>query len=90
MTIPGQVIELAERFDRNRDAYHSGSGDATGGGAGYDETQVRREFIDPQFTCFGWDVDNTAGCAKAYKDVIQRQIDTTDRQIDRLVTTCTA
>ena len=76
MTIPGQVIELVERFNRNRDAYYATragarSGGASGGGCGrYSETQVRREFIDPPFTCFRWDVDNTAGYAERYKDVI--------------------
>ena len=31
---------------------------------------MRREFIDPFFTALGWDVDNRAGYAEAYKDVI--------------------
>jgi len=31
---------------------------------------VRREFIDPMFAALGWDVDNRAGYAEAYKDVI--------------------
>jgi hypothetical protein len=46
---------------------------------------VRREFLAPLFDALGWDVDNTASYAEAHKDVIQRQIDTTDQQIDRLV-----
>jgi hypothetical protein len=37
---PKPVIDLVERFGRNRDAYLSGS---------YNETQLRREFIDPLF-----------------------------------------
>ena len=37
MTAPGKVVELVERFDRNLDAYRSGR---------YNETQLRREFID--------------------------------------------
>ena len=37
-TIPQQVTDLVARFDRNRDAYKSGN---------YNETQVRREFVDP-------------------------------------------
>lgn len=36
----------------------------------YNETQVRREFIDPFFEAFGWDVANKAGYAETYKDVI--------------------
>ena len=55
------VSDLIERFDQNRDAYKS---------QGYNETQVRREFIDPLFEALGWDVDNRRGLAEAYKDVI--------------------
>ena len=61
MTAPIEIIDLVDRFDRNREAYHSGR---------YNETQLRREFIDPFFKALGWDVDNTAGHAEAYKDVI--------------------
>ncbi|MCD4699993.1 MAG: restriction endonuclease subunit M, partial [Phycisphaerae bacterium] len=62
MTNPPQaVLSLAERFARHRDDYHKGR---------YGETQVRREFIDPFFSALGWDVDNRAGYAEAYKDVI--------------------
>jgi len=50
-----------ERFDRNVEAYRSGS---------YNETQARREFIDPLFKALGWDIDNESGYAEAYKDVI--------------------
>ena len=60
-TPPDVVLELIERFERNREAYRSGR---------YNETQVRREFIDPMFEALGWDVDNKGGYAEAYKDVI--------------------
>jgi len=60
-SVPQEVRELVERFDRNRDAYRSPS---------YDETQLRREFLDPFFAVLGWDVDNRAGWAEAYKEVI--------------------
>ncbi len=36
----------------------------------YNETQTRREFIDPLFRALGWDIDNTAGHAENYKDVV--------------------
>jgi type I restriction-modification system DNA methylase subunit len=36
----------------------------------YNETQVRREFIDSLFSLLGWDIDNKQGYAEAYKDVI--------------------
>lgn len=61
MPAPKDITRLIEQFERNADAYRS---------AGYNETQVRREFIDPFFKCLGWDIDNTQGIAEAYKDVI--------------------
>lgn len=36
----------------------------------YNETQLRREFLDPFFTGLGWDVENKQGYAEAYKDVV--------------------
>lgn len=61
MTAPRQVIDLIERFNRNRDSYLSPQ---------YNETQLRREFLDPFFEALGWDVHNKQGYAEAYKDVI--------------------
>jgi hypothetical protein len=61
MPAPHEIIELVERFQENLAAYTSGT---------YNETQLRREFIDPFFKTLGWDIDNTAGNAEAYKDVV--------------------
>jgi type I restriction-modification system DNA methylase subunit len=61
MGLPNEITELIERFDRNRESYLSGQ---------YNETQLRREFLDPFFTALGWDVVNKQGYAEAYKDVI--------------------
>ena len=61
MSVPKAVVDLVERFRRNESAYRSGQ---------YNETQVRREFIDPFFECLGWDVNNRQGYAEAYKEVI--------------------
>jgi len=61
MAAPDTVAQLVERFDRNREAYLSGQ---------YNETQVRREFIDPMFESLGWDINNRHGYAEPYKDVI--------------------
>ena len=61
MAAPKEIVDLVERFESNQEAYQSGK---------YNETQLRREFIDPFFKALGWDVDNTAGHAEAYKDVI--------------------
>jgi hypothetical protein len=58
---PDAVLELIERFKFNRDQYLNPA---------YNETQVRREFLDPFFTALGWDVDNRAGHAQQYKDVV--------------------
>jgi predicted type IV restriction endonuclease len=61
MAAPDAVLELIERFERNREQYVNPA---------YNETQVRREFLDPLFTALGWDVDNTSGYAQQYKDVV--------------------
>ncbi|OQY29309.1 MAG: restriction endonuclease subunit R [Candidatus Cloacimonetes bacterium 4572_55] len=61
MPTPTIIHELTERFDRNIDAYKSGK---------YNETQARREFIDPMFEALGWDVSNRKGYAESYKDVV--------------------
>jgi hypothetical protein len=58
---PPQVLELITRFEQQHEAYKSGA---------YNETQVRREFLDPFFKALGWDMDNEQGFAEAYKDVI--------------------
>ncbi len=71
--IPREIRDLVERFQRNREAYKNPK---------YNETQVRREFIDPLFKALGWDVDNVQGYAEAYKDVAtgaDRQIEATGR-----------
>ncbi|HII06499.1 MAG TPA: N-6 DNA methylase [Methanotrichaceae archaeon] len=61
MAAPQEIADLVERFERNVESYRSGR---------YNETQLRREFIDPFFKALGWDVDNEKGYAEAYKDVI--------------------
>ncbi|MEI6449606.1 MAG: type IV restriction endonuclease, partial [Actinomycetes bacterium] len=61
MAAPDAVLELVERFARNRVQYLNPA---------YNETQVRREFLDPFFAALGWDVDNAAGHAQQYKDVV--------------------
>ena len=58
---PQSVLDLTERFELHAETYRRQE---------YNETQVRREFIDPLFAALGWDVDNEAGHAEAYKDVI--------------------
>ena len=61
MNVPNALVELIERFERNREAYFA---------APYNETQVRIQFLDPLFTLLGWDVENKAGYSELYKDVV--------------------
>jgi hypothetical protein len=61
MPVPEKVIDLIERFKDNREAYRSSS---------YNETQARRELIDPFFKALGWDIDNEAGYAEGYKNAV--------------------
>jgi hypothetical protein len=61
MGAPKEVRDLVKRFEQNSEAYLSGQ---------YNETQLRREFLDPFFKALGWDIDNVSGYAEAYKDVI--------------------
>lgn len=56
-----KIAALVERFRAGHNAYKNPA---------YNETQTRREFIDPFFKALGWDMDNEAGYAEAYKDVI--------------------
>ncbi len=61
MASPQTVLELIERFDRNRTAYKSEQ---------YNEARLRIEFLNPLFEALGWDINNKQGYAEAYKDVI--------------------
>jgi hypothetical protein len=61
MTAPEIIHQLVKRFDEHRETYRSGK---------YNETQLRREFLDPFFDALGWDVFNRQGYAETYKDVI--------------------
>ena len=58
---PKRICELVQTFEQHIEAYRSQQ---------YNETQLRREFIDPFFEELGWDVTNKAGYAQSYKDVI--------------------
>ncbi len=61
MSAPAELRLLVDRFRDNRDDYRA---------AQYNETQLRREFVDPLFELLGWDVSNTRGWAEAYKPVV--------------------
>ncbi len=56
-----KITALVERFEEQIDSYRKSS---------YNETQTRRDFIDPFFKALGWDIDNEQGNAEAYREVI--------------------
>lgn len=49
MPVPKPILSLVERFELHLDAYRSGK---------YNETQLRRDFLDPFWKALGWDVHN--------------------------------
>lgn len=56
-----KIKSLVERFDEQKDFYRR---------ADYNETQTRRDFIDPFWKALGWDIDNENGYAESYREVI--------------------
>ncbi len=60
MTVPQAIHDLVERYEFNSPVYHKGQ---------KNETELRREFLDPFFRALGWDVDNNKGYSEAYKEV---------------------
>jgi type I restriction-modification system DNA methylase subunit len=61
MPTPNVISQLVARFDQQRQVYRAGK---------YNETQLRREFLDPFFEALGWDMTNRDGLAEIYKEVI--------------------
>jgi hypothetical protein len=61
MSIPEQIQALIKKFKDHKESYSSPA---------YNETQLRREFLDPLFEALGWDIANKQGYAEAYKEVI--------------------
>jgi len=62
--VPESILRLVETFDKNIDNFQNQT---------YNETQVRQQFINPFFEAIGWDMQNKAGIALAYSDVIQQR-----------------
>jgi type II restriction/modification system DNA methylase subunit YeeA len=56
-----KIAKLVERFEDQKEFYRK---------AEYNETQTRRDFIDPFFKALGWDIDNEEGYAESYREVI--------------------
>ena len=61
MPAPEIVHQLVERFEQHRETYRSGK---------FNETQLRREFLDPFFEALGWDVFNKLNYSEENKHVI--------------------
>ncbi|HRU80512.1 MAG TPA: TaqI-like C-terminal specificity domain-containing protein [Methanolinea sp.] len=59
--VPEAILKLVEKYEFHQAAYRRGQ---------FNETQLRREFVDPFFKSLGWDVDNTQGNSELYKEVI--------------------
>lgn len=56
-----RITELTERFEGQLETYKRPD---------YNETMIRRNYIDPFFKALGWDVDNSQGYFEAYREVI--------------------
>ncbi len=61
MPTPLSIQQLVEKFDRNLQEYKNPK---------YNETHIRVEFINPFWEALGWDVNNRAGYALSFRDVI--------------------
>ncbi len=59
--IPEAIRTLVQSFEFHQAAYKRGQ---------FNETQLRREFIDPFFKALGWDIDNNKRYSELYKEVI--------------------
>ncbi|OFX36031.1 MAG: hypothetical protein A2X08_08230 [Bacteroidetes bacterium GWA2_32_17] len=56
-----EIEKLVQRFDFHINEYKNSD---------YNETQTRRDFIDPFFKTLGWDIDNEQDYAESYREVI--------------------
>ena len=61
MAAPRELDRLIENFDRNIDEYHRGR---------YNETMLRRDFLDRLIKMLGWDVDNDQGLNELQREVV--------------------
>ncbi|NMB67247.1 MAG: DUF559 domain-containing protein [Chloroflexi bacterium] len=61
MPAPQSIRDLVQRFQSQSASYHRPS---------YNETELRRDFLDPFFAALGWDMTNTGGGSEKYREVI--------------------
>ena len=55
MPAPAEIVELVTRFAEHIETYNTGN---------YNETQLRRDYLDGFLKALGWDVDNSQGFAR--------------------------
>ncbi|MDR2170035.1 MAG: type I restriction enzyme HsdR N-terminal domain-containing protein, partial [Planctomycetaceae bacterium] len=56
-----KIVELVEKYSAQVESYENTE---------YNETQTRRDFIDPFFELLGWDIDNKQGYSESNREVI--------------------
>jgi type I restriction-modification system DNA methylase subunit len=64
MAVPEAFRALVEKYEFQRPTISPSQ---------YNETQLRREFVDKFFAALGWDVDNNKGFSEAYKEVLHEE-----------------
>lgn len=72
MNTPQALLDLVEHFRRNADDLRSNR---------YNETELRREFLDPFFEALGWDVNNSLRYSESYKDVVHEPTRETEQGV---------
>ena len=61
MAAPKRIRELVQSFEEHIDEYKHQS---------FNETQLRRQFVDEFFQQLGWDVINKESYAETYREVV--------------------
>jgi len=61
MSAPDIVVQLIERFQSQLPDYRAGH---------YNETQLRRDYLDPFFEALGWDMTNRKNYSEKYREVV--------------------
>ena len=64
MPAPDAIHELVAKFEQHRKEYQSHK----------NETELRREFLDPFFEALGWDVFNKKSYSERFKEVLHKQL----------------
>jgi REP element-mobilizing transposase RayT len=75
-TAPDTIKRLVERFQQQSDKIRS---------TDYKETLIRIDFINPLMKSLGWDIDNSAGYAEQYREVVHEELALRDQMRAALV-----